>query len=724
MDGSGAVAAALADVGITQRLGWVTGAIVFGVGGLLCLVWWAAGPASVPPNFVYVGAASLSFGGLSLWGAARIGSSRWLVAWGTEARLCGGLAILVAGIFVLGGQRPPSAALMLIGLPTAAYMVHRWIAVVYLVVVTSILAAALWTIDEPARLAHTLVTTLLCAMTGAALLVSKERTRYIARRNRQLANTDALTGVANLRRLRGQISALTVRGTEHEDFALFAMDLDNFKHVNDVFDHSTGDRVLCKVAAALAGAVEPTDLVARRGGDEFAVLVTIVGGRDLDAQRDHLAGVISNARAAACPAIVPSASVAYVRSHPGENMGSLMERADDALHDAKLASRRRRGISASRSVGLVAATRLASNMPTATEPGEAVRPQTSMGRVRARLHVAGSRAIVATGSPWVGASILLGVVALGLGLVSLPGLVPPLSPAEGGAIAGLLLVTALACTVAGAHSAPLRWLHLPWLLGLGLVALATALAGRSGSALLDFVPLMVLYGFLLFGSREAMVYLVLGDAAYVALAVGRGFPDAIARSLVTVVCIALIAGLIAKLRTVSVGFARRNRELAEVDSLTGVANLRAAKGRLAYAVRRAGAERLRPAVVTIDLDEFKPTNDEHSHSTGDKVLQAVARAISTAVRLEDLLARRGGDEFLVVIDDTDPEHLDEVGQRIGDAIVRARRRVCPDLCPTASIASVEWQAGEAADDLLRRADEALHTTKLAGRERRNVVLRR
>ena len=190
------------------------------------------------------------------------------------------------------------------------------------------------------------------------------------------------------------------------------------------------------------------------------------------------------------------------------------------------------------------------------------------------------------------------------------------------------------------------------------------------------------------------------------------------------VCIALIAGLIAKLRTVSVGFARRHRELAEVDSLTGVANLRAAKVRLAYAVKRARAERGRPAVVAIDLDEFKPTNDEHSHSTGDKVLQVVARAISTAVRLEDLVARRGGDEFLVVIDDSDPEHLDEVGQRIGDAIVRARRRVCPDLCPTAGVASLEWHTGEAADDLLHRADEALHTAKLTGRDQRNITLRR
>jgi diguanylate cyclase (GGDEF)-like protein len=75
-------------------------------------------------------------------------------------------------------------------------------------------------------------------------------------------------------------------------------------------------------------------------------------------------------------------------------------------------------------------------------------------------------------------------------------------------------------------------------------------------------------------------------------------------------------------------------------------------------------------IVAIDLDEFKQVNDVYSHTTGDRVLIAVARAVSERVRLEELVARRGGDEFTVVINDADPEYADAVVQRIADAIAQ------------------------------------------------------
>jgi diguanylate cyclase (GGDEF)-like protein len=111
----------------------------------------------------------------------------------------------------------------------------------------------------------------------------------------------------------------------------------------------------------------------------------------------------------------------------------------------------------------------------------------------------------------------------------------------------------------------------------------------------------------------------------------------------------------------------------------------------------------------------KQVNDVHSHSTGDRVLIAVARAVSERVRIDELVARRGGDEFIVVIDDADPEYADAVVQRIGDAIARARSRICPDLRSTASVAAVTWRPGETPDDFLHEADIALHGRKAEAR---------
>ena len=187
------------------------------------------------------------------------------------------------------------------------------------------------------------------------------------------------------------------------------------------------------------------------------------------------------------------------------------------------------------------------------------------------------------------------------------------------------------------------------------------------------------------------------------------------RTAITTVVVALVGGLVAKLRLVTVRFARTNRELSELDALTGVGNVRALRGRIADVTERASSQQLHPVVVAIDLDEFKQVNDRHSHSTGDRVLIAVARAVSERVRIDELVARRGGDEFVVVINDADPEYADAIVQRIDDAIARARRRICPDLRPTASVASVPWRPGETPDDFLHEADVALHAKKAEAR---------
>jgi diguanylate cyclase (GGDEF)-like protein len=114
----------------------------------------------------------------------------------------------------------------------------------------------------------------------------------------------------------------------------------------------------------------------------------------------------------------------------------------------------------------------------------------------------------------------------------------------------------------------------------------------------------------------------------------------------------------------------------------------------------------------IDLDDFKLVNDEYSYTLGDAVLVASARAMSRVVRGNELLARRGGDEFAVIATGADVEAADALAQRIRRAIRRERLKLCPDVTPDASVGVAEWRIGESPAELIRRADSALHVSKI------------
>ena len=96
---------------------------------------------------------------------------------------------------------------------------------------------------------------------------------------------------------------------------------------------------------------------------------------------------------------------------------------------------------------------------------------------------------------------------------------------------------------------------------------------------------------------------------------------------------------------------RRTRQEAETDSLTGLANRRALERTLEAALGRARARARSVGVVMLDLDGFKAINDTHGHAVGDAALREVARRLRACVRERDLVARPGGDEFIVVLTD-------------------------------------------------------------------------
>ncbi|MHC0054423.1 diguanylate cyclase [Actibacterium sp. D379-3] len=161
--------------------------------------------------------------------------------------------------------------------------------------------------------------------------------------------------------------------------------------------------------------------------------------------------------------------------------------------------------------------------------------------------------------------------------------------------------------------------------------------------------------------------------------------------------------------------------LAVTDPLTGLFNRRYALPHLGHIADRAGTTGRPYAVMLLDLDRFKRINDRHGHAAGDKVLEQVARLLSSNLRPVDLIARIGGEEFLVALPDTPPDQARATAERLRQQIDGA-----PILLPggtgtlriSASIGVAICEGGGCdVDILLARADAALYEAKAEGRNK-------
>jgi two-component system cell cycle response regulator len=159
-------------------------------------------------------------------------------------------------------------------------------------------------------------------------------------------------------------------------------------------------------------------------------------------------------------------------------------------------------------------------------------------------------------------------------------------------------------------------------------------------------------------------------------------------------------------------------EMAVTDSLTGLHNRRYGMFQLDRLLARSGR---RVAVMLLDIDHFKQVNDTHGHSVGDQVLNLVARRLRSQLRGGDLLARIGGEEFLVALPDADRATALECAERLRAAVGDhgfAMGGETPPLGITMSVGLALAAPGsnETAQSLLNRADAALYGAKSHGRD--------
>lgn len=160
--------------------------------------------------------------------------------------------------------------------------------------------------------------------------------------------------------------------------------------------------------------------------------------------------------------------------------------------------------------------------------------------------------------------------------------------------------------------------------------------------------------------------------------------------------------------------------LAQHDVLTGLYNRRYFMQEAMAELARAARAQLPTSMLIVDIDFFKKINDEYGHPVGDTVLQQVAHLLTAGVRATDIVARLGGEEFVVLMPNTTRTGALAVGEKLRASLdqqnLRLKRHV---LHATLSVGVSEFAAGEAGpfEDLYGAADKALYAAKANGRNR-------
>jgi diguanylate cyclase (GGDEF)-like protein len=246
-----------------------------------------------------------------------------------------------------------------------------------------------------------------------------------------------------------------------------------------------------------------------------------------------------------------------------------------------------------------------------------------------------------------------------------------------------------------------------------LVAALLRQAEGGGASAIGVLPLVPVLWAALYGTSGGLLVSVAGVAAmFIAPIVLVGAPRYTSSDWARATLWSLGALLIGVTVQRLVMTVRRQRQelerLALTDSLTDLPNHRAWKEGLERALASASRGDGRVALAMIDIDRLKWINDSHGHEAGSAAIKACADAWHTEVRANDILARFGGDEFGLILDDAAEDEAALVGERL--------RAATPNPI-TCSIGVALWTGHETARELFIRADRALYDAKRGGRDR-------
>jgi diguanylate cyclase (GGDEF)-like protein len=163
---------------------------------------------------------------------------------------------------------------------------------------------------------------------------------------RKLATIDSMTGLPNRRQFFVAAEVERERSRRYRrPMSMLMIDIDEFKSINDSLGHDFGDQVIVMVANVCLGLIRSTDLIARLGGEEFALLLPETGLKDAADLAERLREAVSKITVAEADGVfAPTASIGVSEAADGTPISDLLKRADVALYDAKQAGRNRVGL--------------------------------------------------------------------------------------------------------------------------------------------------------------------------------------------------------------------------------------------------------------------------------------------------------------------------------------------------------------------------------------------
>ena len=192
--------------------------------------------------------------------------------------------------------------------------------------------------------------------------------------------------------------------------------------------------------------------------------------------------------------------------------------------------------------------------------------------------------------------------------------------------------------------------------------------------------------------------------------------------LIALAIVGLIYAIIRYISKVFIGDLNRAeqqlREMASRDFLTSLLNRREAYRRIKDEMERSVRSGRPLAFILFDIDHFKRLNDTHGHNAGDMALKQLANKLMAALRDYDIACRYGGEEFLVVAPETDPEQAFRLAERLRATIALTNFKTeTQDITITVSVGVSAFTADDTIEQVIARADAALYHAKKTGRNR-------